>query len=142
MADKSRSKRNQALAGGSDHSRGLTETSEGEALLDYAVGQLEDADAASGEQVCVGLLHSTGVALALGAEKGKWVNHPLDGGCEMQRAHGREGQVVLCLMLDTFLLNCSWDQASDLSFPEPSLVQNAAFQQHLSCTGGLGCLEP
>lgn len=104
MADKSRSKRNQALAGGSDHSRGLTEASEGEALLDYAVGQLEDADAASGAQVCVGLLHSTGVALALAAEKGKRVNHSLDGGCEMQRAHSREGQVVLCLMLDTFLL--------------------------------------
>lgn len=39
-------------------------------------------------------------------------------------------------------LNCSWDLASDLSFPEQSLVQNAAFQQGLSCTRGPGCLEP
>lgn len=65
---------------------GKAETWEEEALLDYPVGQLEDADAASGEQICVGLQHSTRVALALGAGKGKWVKHPLDGGCEMQRA--------------------------------------------------------
>lgn len=42
-------------------------------MLDYPVGQLEDADAASGEQSCGGLQHSTRVALALGAEKGIWV---------------------------------------------------------------------
>lgn len=86
MADKSRSKRNQALAGGSDHNRGLETTGRKgrglgrKALLDHPVGQPEDADAASGEQICVGLQHSTRVALALGAEKGKWVKHPLGGG--------------------------------------------------------------
>lgn len=83
---------------------GMAETWEGEAPLDYPVGQLEDADAASEEQICAGLQHSTTVALALGAKKGKWVKHPLDRRCETQRAHGREGQVILRLMLDTFLL--------------------------------------
>jgi len=122
---------------------GKAETWEGEALLDDPVGKLEDADAAGGEQIFVGLQHSTAVALALGAEKGKWIKHPLDGGHEMQRAQGRKGQVILYLMSDAFLLfNCSWDLASDLSFPEQSLVPNAAFQRGLSCTEGPGCLEP
>lgn len=57
---------------------GKAETWEGEALLDYPVGKPEDADAASGQQICVGLQHSTRAALALGAEKGKWIKHPLD----------------------------------------------------------------
>lgn len=49
-----------------------------------------------------------------------------------------------CLLLDVRyipVLNCSWDLASDLSFPEQSLVQTAAFHQGLYCSRGPGCLE-
>lgn len=140
--------KNQAVAGqviraeGFRPQEGKAETRKGEALLDYPVRQLEDAPAASGEQLCAGLQHSTGVALALGAEKGKRVEHPLDGGSEMQRAHSREGQVVFCLMLDTFLLLTAADLALDLSYPEQSLIPNAAFQQGLSSLADLGVWSP
>lgn len=121
---------------------GKAETGKGEALVDYSVGQLEDAPAASGEQRCAGLQHSTGVALELGAEKGKRAEHPLGGGYETQRARGREGQVVFCLMLDTFLLLTAAYLASALSYPEQSLIPNAAFQQGLSSLGNLDVWSP
>lgn len=47
---------------------------------------------------------SSKVALVFETQKGKGVQHPLGGRCEMQRAHGKKGQVVLCPILDTFLL--------------------------------------
>lgn len=47
---------------------------------------------------------SSRAALVFGAQKGRGVQHTLDGRCEMQRAHGRKSHIVLCLMLDTFLL--------------------------------------
>lgn len=121
---------------------GKAETGNGEALVDNSVGQLEDAPAASGEQPCAGLQHSTGVALELGAEKGKRAEHPLGGGYETQRARGREGQIVFCLMLDTFLLLTAAYLASALSYPEQSLIPNAAFQQGLSSLGNLDVWSP
>lgn len=82
---------------------GKAETWEGEALSDYPVGHhrrqmlLLRADSCWAQP-------SSMAALVFGAQRGRGVQHSLDAGCELQRAHSKKGQVVPCLMLDTFLL--------------------------------------
>lgn len=47
---------------------------------------------------------SSRAALVFGAQKGRGAQQALDGRCEKQRAQSKKDQVVLCLVLDTFLL--------------------------------------
>lgn len=82
---------------------GKAETWEGEALSDYPVGQHRRQMLLLRTDSCWAQTNSR-AALVFGVQRGGGVQHTLDARRELQRAHSKKGQVVLCLMLDTFLL--------------------------------------